>query len=68
MKVADGMILDKKIGTNGFGYDPIFFTLSSKNFAELKKDEKNNVSHRGKALRNFCKILEKQINHKSNQI
>ena len=35
---------------------------------QLKKDEKNNVSHRGKALRNFCKILEKQINHKSNQI
>ena len=67
--VVNGMILDKKIGTNGFGYDSIFFYPElKKTFAELKKDEKNNVSHRGKALRNFCKILEKQINHKSNQI
>jgi inosine/xanthosine triphosphate pyrophosphatase family protein len=36
-----------------------------KTFAELNKDEKNNVSHRGIALRNFCKILEKQLNHES---
>ena len=67
--VVNPMILDKKIGTNGFGYDSIFFYPElKKTFAELKKDEKNNVSHRGKALRNFCKILEKQINHKSNEI
>ena len=67
--VVNGMILDKKIGTNGFGYDSIFFYPElKKTFAELKKDEKNNVSHRGKALRNFCKILEKQLNHKSNEI
>ena len=67
--LCEGKILKQRRGNNGFGYDPIFFYPElKKTFAELKKDEKNNVSHRGKALRNFCKILEKQINHKSNEI
>ena len=66
---VNGLIIDEMIGHNGFGYDPIFYYPKlEKTFAELKKDEKNSISHRGKALRNFCKILEKQINHKSNQI
>tara|TARA_B100001996_G_scaffold63978_1_gene45990 strand:+ start:6126 stop:6719 length:594 start_codon:yes stop_codon:yes gene_type:complete len=60
----DGLIIDKKIGSNGFGYDPIFYYPKlEKTFAELKKDEKNSISHRGKALRNFCQILKKQRNH-----
>ncbi len=63
---VDGEIIDKKIGNYGFGYDPIFYyPKMKKTFAELNKDEKNNVSHRGIALRNFCKILEKQLNHES---
>ena len=66
---VDGRILDKKIGANGFGYDPIFYYPGlKKTFAELKKGEKNSISHRGKALRNFSKLLEKQINHKSIEI
>tara|TARA_B100001142_G_scaffold303779_1_gene331365 strand:- start:274 stop:876 length:603 start_codon:yes stop_codon:yes gene_type:complete len=60
---VDGLIIDKMIGHNGFGYDSIFYYPKlKKTFAELKKDEKNSISHRGKALRNFCEILKKQRN------
>ena len=60
---VNGLIIDEMIGHNGFGYDPIFYYPKlEKTFAELKKDEKNSISHRGKALRNFCEILKKQRN------
>lgn len=48
---CEGIIIDEKRGTNGFGYDPVFyFEKFGKTFAELSMDEKNKVSHRGKAL------------------
>ena len=48
---CDGVIIDDKRGDNGFGYDPIFyFEEFRKTFAELSMEEKNRVSHRGKAL------------------
>jgi len=48
---CDGMIIDSKRGDSGFGYDPIFyFEELGKTFAELSMEEKNKVSHRGKAL------------------
>ncbi|MGB3210768.1 MAG: XTP/dITP diphosphatase [Desulforhopalus sp.] len=48
---CDGVILDEKRGDNGFGYDPLFyFEELGKTFAELSAEEKNRVSHRGKAL------------------
>jgi XTP/dITP diphosphohydrolase len=48
---CDGIIIDDKRGNNGFGYDPIFyFEEFGKTFAELTMEEKNRVSHRGKAL------------------
>ena len=60
---VNGLIIDEMVGHNGFGYDPIFYYPKlEKTFAELKKDEKNSISHRGKALRNFCEILKKQRN------
>ncbi|MBT3479327.1 MAG: XTP/dITP diphosphatase [Candidatus Marinimicrobia bacterium] len=60
--VAEGLILDHKQGDGGFGYDPIFYYPPlKKTFAELEKTEKNSISHRGKALRNFSEILEKRI-------
>ncbi len=48
---AHGMLLREPIGENGFGYDPIFF-YPPKNcgFAQLPPEEKNQVSHRAKAL------------------
>ncbi len=48
---CDGLIIDEKRGDNGFGYDPVFyFEELGKTFAELTMDEKNKISHRGKAL------------------
>lgn len=60
--VAEGRIIEDKRGICGFGYDPIFYYPPlRKTFAELDSVEKNSISHRGKALRNFCGILEKWI-------
>lgn len=48
---CEGIVIDEKRGDNGFGYDPLFyFEELGKTFAELSMQEKNKVSHRGKAL------------------
>ncbi|MFD1431308.1 glutamate racemase [Lacticaseibacillus yichunensis] len=48
----DGQIIGVPAGANGFGYDPYFFVPSiGKTLAELTADEKNQISHRGNALR-----------------
>ena len=50
--VVEGSILREPRGANGFGYDPIFFHApSGRAFAELTREEKARVSHRGQALR-----------------
>jgi XTP/dITP diphosphohydrolase len=52
--VAEGIILDGPRGTNGFGYDPLFyFPQIQKTFAELSAEEKARYSHRGAAFRKF---------------
>jgi len=49
---CEGLIAEKPAGSNGFGYDPIFYYPPfNKTFAELTREEKNRISHRGKALR-----------------
>ena len=51
---AEGMILRAARGSNGFGYDPLFFFPEiGKTFAELTAEEKANYSHRGAAFRAF---------------
>jgi XTP/dITP diphosphohydrolase len=51
---AEGMILDAPRGSNGFGYDPLFFFPQiQKTFAELSAEEKAKYSHRGAAFRKF---------------
>jgi XTP/dITP diphosphohydrolase len=48
---CEGEILKERRGTNGFGYDPIFYVFEKKRaMAELSSDEKNSISHRAKAL------------------
>ncbi len=48
----EGYIGDKPAGKNGFGYDPIFYVEEyGCSTAELDAEQKNAVSHRGKALR-----------------
>ena len=51
---AEGIILDRPRGSNGFGYDPLFyFPRIEKTFAELSAEEKAHYSHRGAAFRQF---------------
>src|SRR5271166_2239079 len=51
---AEGIILEEPRGTNGFGYDPLFyFPAIRKTFAELTAEEKSKYSHRGAAFRQF---------------
>lgn len=55
-----GLLLEEYHGTGGFGYDPLFyFPGYQKTFAEISGEMKNRVSHRGKAMRDFCRELEK---------
>ena len=55
---AHGELLREPVGTGGFGYDPIFYYPPlGKGFAELRADEKNQVSHRGQALKLFNQKL-----------
>lgn len=58
----EGRVAYKSAGKNGFGYDPIFFLPERGcTSAELSPEEKNKISHRGKALRMMRDILEKEI-------
>ena len=58
---VDGVILDAERGEGGFGYDPLFFSPElGKTFAEASPDEKNSVSHRGRALRNMESVVERE--------
>ncbi len=59
--VIEGKIGYEERGENGFGYDPIFFLPDmSCSTAELSAEEKNAISHRGKALREIRKMLLEQ--------
>jgi XTP/dITP diphosphohydrolase len=56
---AEGVILDHLQGTNGFGYDPMFyFPAIQKTFAELSAEEKAKYSHRGAAFRKALEWLD----------
>ena len=57
-----GRILRIQRGTGGFGYDALFCADGHcRSFAELTRDEKNAISHRGKALRAFRTYLYSQL-------
>ena len=56
-----GKITREKVGTNGFGYDPIFVAEGyEKTFAELDMEEKSNISHRGIAVKQLITFLQKE--------
>ena len=56
-----GEIIFEKRGTNGFGYDPIFYVPSlDKTFAELSANQKNSISHRKQSLEKFSQYLKEE--------
>ncbi|WP_439473946.1 non-canonical purine NTP diphosphatase [Algoriphagus formosus] len=56
--VAKGMIIEERRGEKGFGYDPIFVPEGmNRTFAELDMEEKNRISHRGKAVHALVQFL-----------
>lgn len=56
--IINGKINEKKIGSNGFGYDPIFIADGyTKTFAELTMEEKSSISHRGIAVKQLVDYL-----------
>jgi XTP/dITP diphosphohydrolase len=58
----EGLITDKEVGENGFGYDPIFFVPKlNKTVAQLSRDEKNAISHRGNAIRRLKPIIARLL-------
>ncbi len=62
--IVKGIIATKKHGDEGFGYDPIFFpcpddvTPSTRTFAEMSAEEKNSMSHRGRAIEKLVAFLK----------
>ena len=60
--VCEGRILREPRGADGFGYDPLFYYEPfGKTFAELSPEEKNQVSHRGRAMKTFAEEIGKYI-------
>lgn len=57
--IVSGTIAQEKAGNGGFGYDPIFIPdgFGGRTMAEISEDEKNAISHRGRALRAMAEFL-----------
>ncbi|TFV96288.1 non-canonical purine NTP diphosphatase [Algoriphagus kandeliae] len=59
--VAKGEIIEQRRGSQGFGYDPVFVPEGkSETFAELSLEEKNKISHRGKAVAQLVDFLKQK--------
>ncbi|MBN2262254.1 MAG: non-canonical purine NTP diphosphatase [Prolixibacteraceae bacterium] len=58
--IVDGNIISEKLGDEGFGYDPLFKPLGyEQTFAQMDIDEKNKISHRGRAVEKLIAYLQK---------
>ena len=57
--IVEGMITKKSKGVGGFGYDPVFYVLNKgKTYSEMEMTEKNQISHRAKAIQNMTNLLQ----------
>lgn len=63
--VCEGKIGYTLIGENGFGYDPLFM-VGDKSFAQLSNEEKDKISHRGNAMREFTQKLKEYLKGQEN--
>ena len=60
--ILQGTISDVPRGVNGFGYDPVFIPEgSNKTLAEFTAEEKNKISHRGKAVEKLVSFLKFEV-------
>ena len=60
--VVEGIITDVMKGIGGFGYDPVFYVETmKKTYAEMSMNEKNQISHRGKAMKNMQQLLQSHV-------
>ena len=60
--VCEGSITESARGVNGFGYDPIFLVKNDiRTMAELSDEEKNQISHRSKALNKILEYIEQKV-------
>jgi len=58
--IIEGKILNNRVGNNGFGYDPIFYSTEfNLSLAEMDSDLKNKISHRGLAIEKFVSKIKK---------
>ena len=58
----EGKILNTRVGNNGFGYDPIFYSTElNLSLAEMDSDQKNKISHRGLAIKKFVLKIQQLI-------
>ena len=63
--IVEGRIIDHETGTEGFGYDPIFSPEGKGiSFAEMSAEEKNQISHRGRAVEKLIAWLKKEYIYK----
>jgi XTP/dITP diphosphohydrolase len=59
---CEGLITTEPAGSNGFGYDPVFlYTPLNKTFAQITREEKNRISHRGRALAELKSEFDKVL-------
>ena len=59
--ICEGMLLHAPLGDGGFGYDPLFWSTElHKGMAEATMQEKNKISHRGKAIRKLAALWDKK--------
>lgn len=60
--ICEGTVIEQPIGDGGFGYDPIFVPNGyDRTFAELLPDIKNEISHRGKAVRKMVAFIKEKL-------
>lgn len=62
---CEGIIIDDRRGTGGFGYDPYFYVPSfEKTFAEVPLEKKNTISHRSKAFKKLLEVCNEDLSFK----